>query len=210
MTRGEIIDATKLDAGGQITTILEELEQCDFIRSFHALGKKKKETCYQLIDNFTLFYFQHIANYVAKTSAYWSQKINQPQFNTWSGFAYERVCMQHIEQIKQAMGIAGISSSVYSWQYIPKNTDEKGVQIDLLIDRDDRMINLCEIKYNQGEYEISEAYDKVLREKLSIFQNITKTKKGVSLLMITSYGLKRNQWSNNIHIQLTMDDLFAF
>ena len=118
--------------------------------------------------------------------------------------------MQHIEQIKQAIGISGIASSVYSWQYTPKNTDEKGAQIDMLIDRDDRMINLCEIKYSQGEYEISEAYDKVLREKLSIFQNITKTKKGVSLLMITSYGLKRNQWSNNIHIQLTMDDLFAF
>ena len=83
-------------------------------------------------------------------------------------------------------------------------------QIDMLIDREDRTINICEIKYSQGEYEISEAYDKVLREKLSIFQQATKTKKGVSLLMITSYGLKHNQWANSIHIQLTMDDLFAF
>ena len=146
----------------------------------------------------------------SRTSTHWSQKINHPQFNTWSGIAYERVCMQHIEQIKHAIGISGIASSVYSWQYAPKNTDEKGTQIDMLIDREDRTINLCEIKYSQGEYEISEAYDKVLREKLSIFQQATKTKKGVSLLMITSYGLKRNQWANNIHIQLTMDDLFAF
>ena len=82
--------------------------------------------------------------------------------------------------------------------------------IDMLIDRVDRTINLCEIKYSQSEYEISEAYDRALREKLSIFQRITKTKKGVSLLKITSYGLKRNQWTNNIHIQLTMDDLFVF
>ena len=82
--------------------------------------------------------------------------------------------------------------------------------IDMLIDRDDRTINLCEIKYSQGEYEISEAYDRALREMLSIFQRITKTKKRVSLLMITSYGLKRNQWTNNINIQLTMDDLFVF
>lgn len=208
MTRSEIILATKLNIGGQLTTILEELEQCDFIRSFRALGKNKKEMTYQLIDNFTLFYFKFMANY-NRTSAYWSQKINQPLFNIWSGFAYERVCMQHIEQIKQAIGISGIASSVFSWQYTPKNGNEKGTQIDMLIDREDRTINLCEIKYNQGEYEITEAYDKVLREKLSIFQQVTKTKKGVSLLMITSYGLKRNQWANNIHIQLTMDDLFA-
>lgn len=210
MSRTEIINATQLDIGGQLTTILEELEQCDFIRSFHAIGKKKKEVTYQLIDNFTLFYFQFMARQTTKASNYWSRTINQPQFHTWSGLAYERVCLQHIEQIKQAIGISGIVSNVYSWQYIPKNKDEKGTQIDMLIDRDDRTINLCEIKYSQGEYEMTEAYAKALQDKLSVFQNVTKTKKGVSLLMITSYGVKRNPWANDIHIQLTMDDLFAF
>lgn len=210
MSRTEIINATKLDIGGQLTSILEELEQCDFIRSFHAIGKKKKDVTYQLIDNFTLFYFQFMAKQTSRISNYWLQTINQTLFHTWSGLAYERVCLQHIEQIKQAIGISGIISNVYSWQYIPKDKDGRGIQIDMLIDRDDRTINLCEIKYSQGEYEITEAYFKTLQNKLSIFQDITKTKKGVSLLMITSYGLKRNPWSNNIHMQLTMDDLFAF
>jgi len=210
MTRSEIIDATGLNIGGKLTTMLEELEECDFIRSFYALGKQKKDIIYQLTDNFTLFYFKFLAEKRVSGANYWSQMIVKPQYNAWSGLAFERVCFQHIEQIKRALGISGIISNIYSWQYRPKESNENGVQIDMLIDRDDQVINLCEIKFAQGEYELTESYDKALRNKLATFVAHSGTRKGVSLLMITSFGLKRNQWANNIPIQLTMDDLFAF
>lgn len=210
MSRTEIIDATGLNIGGKLTTMLEELEACDFIRSFYALGKQKKDIIYQLIDNFTLFYFKFLAEKRVFGANYWSQMILKPQYNAWSGLAFERVCFQHIEQIKRALGISGIISNIYSWQYRPKDNNESGAQIDMLIDRDDQVINLCEIKFAQAEYELTESYDKSLQNKLATFVTHSGTRKGVTLLMITSFGLKRNQWANNIPIQLTMDDLFTF
>lgn len=208
MTRAEIIGATGLNIGGKLTMMLEELEECDFIRSFYALGKQKKEIVFQLMDNYTLFYFKFVAGQHIGSENYWSRMIIKPQYNAWSGLAFERVCFQHIDQIKKALGISGIISNVYSWLYRPKDKEETGTQIDMLIDRDDQVINLCEIKYAQGEYELTEAYDTVLRNKLSTFVTHSGTKKGVSLVMITSYGLKRNAWANGINFQITINDLF--
>ena len=208
MTRSEIIETTGLNIGGKLTSMLEELEECDFIRSFYALGKQKKDILYQLIDNFTLFHFKFLADSHIVGANYWSQMIIKPQYNAWAGLAFERICIQHINQIKRALSISGIISNVYSWQYRPTNPNESGAQIDMLIDRDDQVINLCEIKFAQGEYELTESYNNTLQNKLSTFITHSGTRKGVSLMMITSYGLKRNQWANSIPLQLTMDDLF--
>lgn len=208
MTRNELIKALGEESGGSLTKTLHELEQCDFIRSYNSIGKTKKDTIYQLIDNFSLFYFKFMADGTVNDKNFWSGTINKPVYNTWSGLAFERVCFQHIDQIKQALGISGIISNVYSWVYLPKDSDEQGVQIDMLIDRDDNVINVCEMKFSQGEYELTEKYDLALRNKVVTFQTKTKTRKGVSLVMITSYGLKRNAWANGIQRQITMDDLF--
>lgn len=208
MTRNELIAALGEDNGGSLTKILRELEQCGFIRSFNSIGKAKKESLYQLIDNFTLFYFKFMADGLINEKDYWSRTISKPIYNAWSGLAFERVCFQHIDQIKRALGISGIISNVYSWVYIPKDQEEKGAQIDMLIDRDDNVINVCEMKFSQGEYELTEKYDLELRNKVGTFQSKTKTRKGVSLVMITSYGLKHNAWANGIQSQITMDDLF--
>ena len=72
----------------------------------------------------------------------------------------------------------------------------------------DSIINVCEMKFSQGEYELTEKYDLDLRNKIGTFQTKTKTRKGMSIVMITSYGLKRNNWANGINAQITMDDLF--
>ena len=107
------------------------------------------------------------------------------------------------------MGISGIICNVCSWSYRPKNSDETGVQIDMLIDRDDNVINVCEIKFSQDEFELTSDYERDIRHKVSVFQNKTGTRKGVAVTMITSYGLVKNQWANGIQNQLTMNDLFA-
>ena len=208
MTRSEIIEALGEDNGGSLTKILTELEECDFIRSYTAIGKSKKETLYQLIDNFTLFYFKFMADNSINDEHYWSGILNQPIYNAWSGLAFERVCLQHISQIKGALGIGGVISNVYSWVYRPKDKTEKGVQIDLLIERNDGVINLCEMKFAKDEYEITADYDKALRRKANTFASKTQTRKAVTTVMITSYGLVRNEWANGIQNQITMDDLF--
>ena len=107
---------------------------------------------------------------------YWSRTISKPIYNAWCGLAFERVCFQHIDQIKHALGISGIISNVYSWVYVPRTSDEKGAQIDMLIDRDDNVINICEMKFSQGEYELTEKYDLELRNKVGTFQAKTKTR----------------------------------
>ena len=209
MTRNEIMAALRGDSGGTLTKTLRELEQCDFIRSYNSIGKAKKETVYQLIDNFTLFYFKFMIDGTINAKDYWSHVISKPVYNAWSGLAFERVCFQHIDQIKHALGISGVISNVYSWVYASKSPEERGTQIDMLIDRDDNIINLCEMKFSQGEYELTEKYDLELRNKIGTFQTKTKTRKGLSIVMITSYGLKRNTWANGINAQITMDDLFV-
>jgi hypothetical protein len=144
-----------------------------------------------------------IYNKSAQPSNYWQKIFDKPSIAAWQGFTFETICLMHTEQIKRALGIEGILTSTGTWR--SKNRD---AQIDLVIERSDRTINLCEIKFAQGEYELTEAYEKSLQNKLATFIAHSGTKKGVSLLVLTSYGLKQNQWANNIPNKLTMDDLF--
>ena len=209
MTFDEITAAIPVNLGGKLSEKLEELEQCDFIHSYTALGKKKKDTMYQLIDNYTLFYFKFIANQVPDNEQFWSVSIGKPQYNAWSGLAFERVCLQHTKQILIALGISGISCGIYSWTYRPKNEYEEGVQVDLLIDRSDHVINLCEIKFPNKPFLLTKEYDEELRRKASVFEYATKTRKAVRILIVTSYGLVKNAYANDIPNQLTMDDLFV-
>ena len=209
MMREELDKAVKNNLGGKLVDKLEELEQCDFIRSFKALGKKKRDTIYQLIDNFTLFYFKFLAGHTINDENYWSLSIGKPQYNTWSGLAFERVCMQHSSQIRQALGISGISAVVYSWTYRAQNEYEHGVQIDMLIDRSDDVIDVCEMKFAKSKYELTADADENLQDKVSVLQNKSQTKKAIHTVMITSYGLVENAYSYDIQNQLTMDDLFT-
>ena len=208
MTRDEIIKHTKFAAGGTLTKYLEELEQCGFIRQYRSIGAKKKNALYQLIDNFTLFYFRFIEGKKSTDNAFWSKIQHSPLYHNWCGLAFERVCLLHSEQIKKALGIRGVITDEYAW-YTPPTKDNPGAQIDLLIERSDKVINLCEIKYSEDLYTIDTRYAEVLRRKVSQFRRLTKTKKGLMMTMITNYGLVNNVHSMNIHAQVTADDLFT-
>ena len=209
MTREEIIGNAGLSTNGQLTKYLEDLENCGFIRRYQAIGSTTKNALYQLIDNFTLFYFKFMEGKRNTDTNYWSKIQVAPVFHTWSGLAFERICLLHSEQIKKALGISGVITSEYSWRTAA--TDEHpGAQIDLLIDRSDKAINLCEIKYSDGPYTIDKKYMENLRTRAALFRQLTKTRKGLALTMITSNGLVPNTYSiNNIHSLLTADDLFA-
>ena len=208
MTRGEIADALGEDHGGTLSGILDDLEQCGFIRAYQSIGKSRKDTMYQLIDNYTLFYYKFIQANRQRDEHFWSRSLTTPMYNAWSGLAFERVCMQHVQQIKRALSIAGVGSNAYSWTYRAQEPNEMGVQIDMLLDRDDQVIDLCEMKFSHEQYTISKQYDDVLRHKVATFMEKTGTRKAVRVMIVTTLGLANNQYAGNVHNVVTMDDLF--
>jgi hypothetical protein len=210
MTRQEIIDTCGLWSGGTTTLMLEELEESGFIRSAVPYDKAGKDAIYRLIDEFSIFYlkFMDKVRHTGKDS--WSKVSASPVYKIWGGMAFEAVCLKHVEQIKKGLGIQGIESEESAWRYVPaKGQKEKGAQIDLLIDRKDRCINVCEMKFYTGEFSIDKAYATELEQKLEVFAKKTKTKKTLFLTMISTYGLKENEYSNRlVQKSLTMDVLF--
>lgn len=208
MTREEIIAATDKYSNGALSKVLDELEYCGFIRKYNGFDKKSKQAIYQLIDNYTLFYFKFIQQNENNDEHFWSASIDSAMHRAWSGLAFERLCMAHTQQIKAALGIAGVLSNVYSWR---KEADEMsdGAQIDLLIDRKDQVINLCEMKYSLSEYAIDAEYEQKLRNKKSAFINATNTRKAVHLTMVTTFGIKANAHSGIVQNEITLDDLFS-
>ncbi len=207
MQRDELLNAAGLSDNSGFSTALSELEQCGFIRHYTMLGNRKKGAVWQLMDSYTLFYFRFIAEDSIHS---WSAEAGTSVRNVWSGLAFERVCLQHLPQICRALGFSGVVNTAHSWTYRPKDGDEKGVQIDLLIDRNDDVINLCEMKYSGAKYSISAAEDERLRERKSTFVRLSGTGKTVHITMITPYGLAPGSYNDDVQSQVTMDDLFSY
>lgn len=208
MTREEIIAATDMYSSGTLSKVLDELEYCGFIRKYNGFDKKSKQALYQLIDNYTLFYFKFIQQNENNDEHFWSASIDSAMHRAWSGLAFERLCMAHTQQIKAALGIAGVLSNVYSWHKEADETSD-GAQIDLLIDRKDQVINLCEMKYSLSEYVIDAEYEQKLRNKKSAFIDATNTRKAVHLTMVTTFGIKANAHSGIVQNEITLEDLFS-
>ena len=208
MTREEIIAATDKYSNGALSKVLDELEYCGFIRKYNGFDKKSKQAIYQLIDNYTLFYFKFIQQNENNDEHFWSASIDSAMHRAWSGLAFERLCMAHTQQIKAALGIAGVLSNVYSWRKEADETSD-GAQIDLLIDRKDQVINLCEMKYSLSEYAIDAEYEQKLRNKKSVFIDTTNTRKAVHLTMVTTFGIKANAHSGIVQNEITLEDLFS-
>ena len=207
MNREEILKATKLSNNTVFKRMLLELEQSGFIKSYNNFGKRRNELTYQLIDNFTLFYLRFVQENKSHENKFWTYNIDSPIHHIWAGLAFERLCLWHIPQIKFALGINGVSTECSVYQRTA-DAENKGVQIDLVIDRKDGIINLCEMKYSNSEYAIAQDYDAWLRERREIFKTQTKTKKSVHLTMVTSFGLKHNAYWNTIQSEVKLDDLF--
>ncbi|MDR0415351.1 MAG: ATP-binding protein [Prevotellaceae bacterium] len=205
LTRAEIITGAKLPDGGTLSKTLEELEQCGFIRKYRAFDKRSKHTLYQLVDFYTLFYLNFIRQHRNSGKDFWTSIGGQAKHAVWRGYAFEMVCLSHVRQIKHKLGISGVHTNVASWR---SNGSTPGAQVDLLIERNDQVVNLCEIKYATTEFTIDRKYDEMLRNKQEAFVRETKTRKTIHLTMITTYGIKRNEYSGLVHSEVKMDDLF--
>ena len=206
MTRDEIKDTLKLQEGGYLSEVLQNLITCDFIREYNAFGKKQKDKLFQLTDLYTLFYLKQVKGAQQVDGDYWTTRIDSPAHRAWAGYAFEQVCLHHISQIKSALGIRGIQSTVSSW--IGEKDGKKLGQIDLIIDRRDEVINLCEMKYSLNTYDITPAYMTHLTERAELFREMTKTKKALHLTFVTVNGIKHNERWGLIQNEVTADDLF--
>jgi AAA+ ATPase superfamily predicted ATPase len=205
VTREELINILNISDGGGLTKTLSELEQCGFISQHRDFTKKQKGHYYRLIDFFTLFYLKFMSDDIGRDEQYWSNNYKSPTLNAWRGNAFERVCFTHVKQIRETLGITGVSTVTTSWR---SKKSSPGAQIDLLLDRADNVINVCEIKYASGEFEIDKAYNLNLRNKEAAFRYESETKKALHTTMITTFGLVHNAYRNDVQSEVTADDLF--
>ena len=208
LSREEIIKGSGLTDNGKLSEILEDLENCGFIRKYNMIGMKSKGALYQLIDFYTLFYFRFIQNNPINDEHFWSKSIGTGEYNNWCGLAFERLCLLHSRQIKTKLGISGIISSEYAW-WTGQKDGKRGAQIDLLIDRNDGVINLCEMKYTKVPFQIDADYEANLLNKRTRFIETTHTPKAILITMVCSQGLGHNSYAEEIQSQVTGGDLFA-
>ena len=213
MTRGEISSATHL-SGGALSKILKNLVRCDFISSYAQFGNLSKNVIYRLCDFYTLFYFKYLHEERNYDEEFWSHHFQSQQVTVWQGLTFELVCLAHLSQIKKALGISGIETKVSSWRYVPSKSSlknelpEKGAQIDLLIVRADKMINLCEIKFSGEAFTITKELEEHLRERLSIFRQVTGNRYGVLHTFITPLGVAKGVHMSIVSSEVTADKLF--
>ena len=211
MTRQEISETTKLD-GGNLSKILKNLCSCDFLRQYNSTGKQERDAVFQLTDNFSLFYLRFVEIGSGQDENFWTNNLTSGEKNSWVGYAFEQTCLHHLPQIKEKLGISGILSNCYSWNTKPftdkNNINWKGAQIDLLIDRRDDVINICEMKFASDKYVITRDYEEKLRERESIFRSKTGTRKATVHTFITTFGVRQNNHSSIVQSEVIMDDLF--
>lgn len=207
MTRDELVKEGGITSNGKLTRTLEDLTECGFIKRIPSYGGKAKDDLIQLVDNFTIFYYKYMKENLNNDEYFWSNSYNSTIRSAWTGLAFERVCFQHIPQIKQAMGIAGVATQCYSWK-AKGDALSSGTQIDMVLDRRDNIINICEMKFSKGEYTITKDYAMALNNKVERFIESTKNKKTILLTMITTNGVVHNEYWNQIQCDITADELF--
>lgn len=211
LTRTEISDKTGIATNGKLTKMLNDLVDSGFLRKYPFYDKKKKETIYQVSDYYTLFYLRFIKDNYGKDEHAWSNMNDNPKRRAWAGLTFEQLCKDHINEIKQKLGISGVLSETSTW-YIKGSQsdmeDSKGAQIDIVIDRRDHVVNLCEIKFSVNEFEIDKNYDMAIRNKIEAFNHNTNCRKTIQVTMITTYGIKNNKYRSIVGKEVVLDDLF--
>lgn len=206
LTREEIATALEIDNNGKLGNMLNDLIYCDFIRKYNVREKRIKtnSALYQLTDFYTVFYHTFAAKKIVDEH-FWTHNATSSNVKVWYGLTFEKVCRAHINEIKQALGIASVSAEYYSWK---SKKLEEGAQIDIIIDRADNIINLCEVKYCDHEYQLDKEEFFKIAHRIEAFQTETETTSSIIPTMITTFGLSKGMYSDQIPVQLTLDDLF--
>lgn len=215
LTKNDLLKRANLSSGGSSTRAIQELVDAGFVMYVPPFGKKKIDGKYRVCDEYSFFYLSWIkknvrTNLESGNGEVWMKKQGSAEWHSWSGYAFESLCLKHITSIKKALGISGVETIASGWWFSPKNIEEKGAQIDLVIDREDRCVNLCEIKYSDSEFLITKSYVENLRNKKNVFREKTGMKKALFMTFITPYGVQKNSYALDcVDRELTLNDLFS-
>ena len=207
MSRSEIVSIVGRGLEGGLTDILETLEVSGFIRRYRSVGKRVRDGIYQLMDNFTLFHLKFLRGATSDEN-FWQSTALSHSRAVWRGISFERLCLQHVRQIRMALGVSGVHVESYAWSHAPDENCPVGAQIDLLLDRSDGVINVCEMKYVPEKFLIDAKTEEDIMRKLSVFSSVTHTHKAVHLTMVTPFGILRNAHSGRVQSEIVLDDLF--
>jgi uncharacterized protein len=202
ITRKELLKKCNLGSGGAYSNTLDELIESGFVHQYTPFGKKSRDSLYRLSDEYSLFYLKFMETNLGQGTGTWARLSQKQTYKSWTGFTFESICLKHTQQIKKELGVEKIYSIHSNW-YNDK------AQIDLLIDRDDRIINLCEMKFYNAPFTINKKEYNDIRNKLIQFKDATKTRKNVFVVMITTFGIAENSYSLELVTNsLTIECLF--
>ncbi|MBR5969133.1 MAG: AAA family ATPase [Lachnospiraceae bacterium] len=205
-TRKEIVEKLGIHDGGTITNSLNALLASDFIVKYVPFGMSGKQEHYKLTDSFCLFYLRFVRDRQGTDEDFWTHNVKSQQIVSWRGIAFENLCFQHIRQIKSALGISGVSSRQSAWS--KRGDDREGTQIDLLIDRNDNVLNMCEIKFYGDEFVVDKAYYYTMMHRQELLSNEVSKKTAIHSTLITTFGLTYNEYSGIFSKVITLEDLF--
>lgn len=217
VTRNELLSALKAESGGSLNRRLKELEEAGFIARITPYEKRKKNTLYRIVDPYVYFYLSWIERapdgvFRANGEKFWLEKRRTHAYEAWAGYTFENICLTHVPWIQRALRLDHIGFEVGSWYFAPAkgHAERSGAQIDLLFDREDQVVSLCEIKHNAGIFSIDKTYARELKRKVETFQSVTQTRKHLQLVLITLSGLKPNIWSEGlVDVSLSADEIFS-
>jgi AAA+ ATPase superfamily predicted ATPase len=210
ISRSELIKLLKIKSGGYLSKYLNDLEASGFIQIFTPFQNKKKDYLIRVTDEYTLFYLHWIKPFAIeplniKNTNYWQNSYQKPTYNSWVGLAFEALCLKHSDEIIKALALEGLVKNIsFNW-FAKGNKMINGAQADLIFDRTDGVINLCEIKFSNNPFLVDKEMAKNLLNKLEVFKKNVALKKEIHLTLITANGLKTNPWSEellNSHIDI--------
>jgi hypothetical protein len=209
LTRDQVLARAKLSSGGGVTKAIEELQLSGFVTETFSLDKKTKGSLLRLTDEFSVFYWHWMHSTAAANS--WLRQSAGRRYEAWCGYAFESVCFRHLDAIRGATGIADVETNAASWRYVAEaGSDEEGAQVDLLLDRADHCINICEIKFSDKPFVITKSYAQSLERRLRVFRDRSGRRQTLFLTMITPHGLAPNRYSEELVTnEVVMNDLFA-
>jgi len=208
LTRKQIIAACSLSTGGTTTLLLQELTESGFISAYLPFEKNTRDSIYKLSDEYSRFYLKFIENSRATGTGTWIKLSAAPSWRSWSGTAFESVCLKHTREIKAALGITGVYTEESAWRHVP-GKNQPGAQIDLLFDRQDFCISICEIKFSTTAFTIDKAYAAELVQKRDVFKSNTKTSKTLFIVMVTTFGTQDNSYKTGlVQNDIVLQDLF--
>ena len=208
LTRQEISARADLASGGTLSKVLDELELSGFIQRVNQFGTKKNRVLLRLSDMYSRFFLRWVESHGSRAENVWATRRGTPAFRAWSGYAFEDLCFQHVPQLKRALGIEAVETTESAWRH-PGSVSQQGAQIDMVIDRKDATITLCEMKFSEGPFTIDKRYADQLRSKREAFRDVTRTRKALQFAFVTTYGVTSNAYSDElVGRQVQMESLF--